>query len=102
MLDATARGLLDKIIDEAKGAIPVALATIGETSNKEWHTSELASYMLGMIKGFIIGKFFGVFSMLYQRYPDAQEMKEMKEVMNSRDAELRKTMDDQHWMSDVY
>jgi hypothetical protein len=36
MLDAVTRGLLDKTIDEAKGAVPVALMTVTETT-KEMH-----------------------------------------------------------------
>jgi glycerol-3-phosphate acyltransferase PlsY len=74
MLDATTRGLLDKTIDEAKGAIPVALMRVTETT-KEMHIQKVEDYVLGAANGFIIGKFFSIFSMLYQRYPDEQEMK---------------------------
>jgi hypothetical protein len=97
MLDAVTRGLLDKTIDEAKGAVPVALMTVTETT-KEMHIQNVEDYVLGAANGFIIGKFFGVFSMLYQRYPDEQEMKEMREVINNRSAELREASI-QSWMS---
>jgi hypothetical protein len=97
MLDVTTRGLLDKTIDEAKGAIPVALMTVTETS-KEMHIQKVEDYVLGAANGFIIGKFFGIFSMLYQRYPDEQEIKEMREVINKRSAELREA-NIQSWMS---
>jgi hypothetical protein len=97
MLDATTRRLLDKTIDEAKGAIPVALMRVTETT-KEMHIQKVEDYVLGAANGFIIGKFFGVFSMLYQRYPDGQEMKEMREVINKRSAELREASI-QSWMS---
>jgi hypothetical protein len=97
MLDAVTRGLLDKTIDEAKGAVPVALMTVTETT-KEMHIQNVEDYVLGAANGFIIGKFFGVFCMLYQRYPDQQEMKEMREVINKRSAELREASI-QSWMS---
>jgi hypothetical protein len=97
MLDATTRGLLDKTIDEAKGAVPVALMTVTETT-KEMHIQKVEDYVLGAANGFIIGKFFSIFSMLYQRYPDEQEMKEMREVINNRSAELREASI-QSWMS---
>jgi hypothetical protein len=97
MLDAVTRGLLDKTIDEAKGAIPVALMTVTETA-KDMHIQKVEDYVLGAANGFIIGKFFSIFSMLYQRYPDEQEMKEMREVINKRSAELREASI-QSWMS---
>jgi hypothetical protein len=97
MLDAVTRGLLDNTIDEAKGAVPVALMTVTETT-KEMHIQNVEDYVLGAANGFIIGKFFGVFCMLYQRYPDEQEMKEMREVINKRSAELREASI-QSWMS---
>jgi len=97
MLDMTTRGLLDKTIEEAKGAIPVALMTVTETT-KEMHTQKVEDYVLEAANGFIIGKFFGIFSMLYQRYPDEQEIKEMREVINKRSAELREASI-QSWMS---
>ena len=97
MLDVTTRGILDRTIDEAKGAIPVALMTVTETA-KEMHIQKVEDYVLGAANGFIIGKFFSIFSMLYQRYPDEYEMKEIREVINNRSAELREASI-QSWMS---
>jgi hypothetical protein len=88
VLDATARGLLDKIIDEIEETIPFILWGTRETGKKQY-IQNAEDYVRGAVQGYIGGKFFSVFSMMYQRYPDEEERKEMQEVINNRATELR-------------
>jgi hypothetical protein len=91
MLDVTTRGLLERTIDEAKAVIPGALMKARETT-KEMHIQNSEDYTLGLAIGYIIGKFAAFFAMLYRRSTDEQELKEVREVIFNRTAELRETI----------
>jgi hypothetical protein len=89
MLDITTRGSLDKIIDEMKGAIPI-VKSFGIHKSMQVQKSE--DYALGLAIGYIMGRFLTLFTMFYNRYPDEQELKEAREVILNRTAELREAI----------
>jgi hypothetical protein len=67
MLDATTRGLLDKTIDEMKGAIPIMK---GFGIHKSLQIQKSEDFTLGLAIGYIMGKFLTFFTMFYNRYPN--------------------------------
>jgi hypothetical protein len=56
------------------------------------HIQNSEDYTLGLAIGYIIGKFAAFFAMLYRKSTDEQELKEVREVIFNRTAELRETI----------
>ena len=89
MLNTTTRGLLDKIIDEIKGALPMVK---GFGIQKSMQVQKPEDYALGLAIGYTLGRFLTLFTMFYSRYPNEQEQKEAREVILNRTAELREAV----------
>ena len=89
MLDVATREFLEKTIDEAKAAIPDRLIEARELS-KAMFIQNSEDYTLGWAIGYIVGAFVTFFAAAYLRRPDEQQLKEAREVINNRAAELRK------------
>jgi hypothetical protein len=91
MLEPATREFLEKEIDEAKTFIPHLLMQARETA-KEMHIQNSEDYTLGLAIGYITGRFIALFSILYRRAPDREELKEATGVMSNRRDELRKAI----------
>jgi hypothetical protein len=91
MLDVATREFLEKTIDEAKAAIPDRLIEAREFT-KVMFIQNSEDYILGWAVGYVVGAFITFFAAAYLRRPDEHQLKEAREVISNRTAELREAI----------
>jgi hypothetical protein len=88
MLDPTARGVLEKTIDEAITSLP-GIAKKVRVGGKNIQIQNNEDYSLGVAVGYIIGRLGTMFLLSYGRLMDDSEQIETGNIIFHRTAELR-------------
>ena len=90
VLDAEARGQLEKIIDREISSIPDTVE-IGRNliNKKEFLVANPDDFALGMALGTIIATFSNSYSAKYHKMPSAEDLEEINDIFIKRTKEIK-------------